>query len=248
MDDIKTFHKERDALLEILNTKTDLISRNYIYYVEWMAKHTVDYQGKIGAFIGLDIRLKPLNDEEPVKFLMYDDKIKEFEKLGIPAVALKWRGLAKEVNEDLLKELIKSSSYYEGMPEGVVIKNYGRINQFGKQIYAKVVNDNFSEHSKSRTNKVRPSDDTGLIVDTFITEARVNKRILSLINEGKQELGMELMRFLPMQVVQDVFKEESEWMLKNCKIVDFSALKSFTSKKCVILLNEFINKNGLNKQ
>lgn len=245
--DVRTFTKERAELLKILDGKLELINKNYIYYVEWMQKHTVNYNGGITAVVGLDIRLKPLTEDEPSKFLFYNDKVNEFSKLGVPIVALKWSGLAKDVNEALLKTLLAKSLYYDGLPEGIVVKNYGRTNKYGRQIFAKIVNDNFQEHSKSRTNKIRPSDDSELLINTFVTEARVNKRILSLITEGKQDLGLALMTHLPISVIKDIFKEESEWMLKNCKVINFATIKHIASAKCVAFLKAFIEKQALDK-
>src|SRR3990167_9113252 len=61
--DTKTFQSFQIQLREHLNGKE--LNPDYLYYIEWMQLHTIKYT-KVPPFIGLDIRLKRMANNEGI--------------------------------------------------------------------------------------------------------------------------------------------------------------------------------------
>jgi len=139
---------------------------------------------------------------------------------------------------------IKKSKYYDGKMEGVVIKNYCRKHPRGNhQLYAKFVTDEFKENNKAVFGSVRQEvSDTSKVVDEFVTDARIRKQILKLVNEFGEKLEMKLMQKLPNLVVKDVLKEEFLEIYDKYKFIDFKEMRAKTTNRCLKVLNEEIAK------
>jgi len=233
--DDKTFIKHRIEMRKLLKDK---LHPDYIYYMEIMQRHTINYGEKVSPVIGYDIRVKEGAFGKTPMFLQPEQREKEFDRIGIPNVHVLFRGTVKEFKEKNINDFLKDSAYYDGQKEGVVIKNYGRCNTWGRQMFGKIVNIRFKEtnHAKFGTLIKKDTSDTQKIFDTTVTDARIEKAFNKLVNEGGQELGMKLMQFLPMDVVADVFKEESRTILK-AKVFYPDSFKDMVAKQCVKFLN-----------
>lgn len=247
--DDKAFAKQQIALKELLknNYKKGIkLNPDYIYYIEWMALHTIRYTN-IPDLIGLDIRLKhQANAEGYGMFLGRDLRDQEFKRLSIENVPVVWRGKVSDFKKMEVGSLIKKSKYYDGKMEGIVIKNYCRKHPRGNyQLYAKFVTDEFKENNKAVFGSVRQEvSDTSKAVDEFVTDARIRKQILKLVNEFNEKLEMKLMQKLPNLVVKDVLKEEFLGIYDKYKFIDFKELRQKTTKRCLKVLNEEITKNA----
>jgi hypothetical protein len=234
-NDEKTFSAQRRWLEEqLLKTGLGNIDPNLRYYVEWMAKHTINYGKEIPQAIGLDIMpIEGAFGREPL-FLGRKAKEEAFARVGIPCVQLKGIYKVKDLNEELYKTLTEKSAYYEGKPEGIVLKNYGRTNVWGRQMYAKIVLDEFKETNRAVFGAVKKdTSDTVKIVETFCTIPRIRKRILSLMQEGNLPLSRNLMKFLPIAVCKDIFKEETDDLMRNYSDISLGTMKQFVAKKCL---------------
>ena len=128
--DSKTFIKQRLVLEKILYENYENINPDYLYYVEWMKKHTIFYGQDIIQVIGLDIKPKTGAFGNMPLFIRRKAKEEEFKKVGVACVSLKGEFKIKELTDEKIEELCKDSAYYEGKPEGVVIKNYNRQNVY----------------------------------------------------------------------------------------------------------------------
>jgi hypothetical protein len=235
--DEKTFKKEREFLNKLLENKT--LNPDYVYYGEWGMKHTISYENLPG-FIGYDIRVKKRMDStEPGLFLSYDGMKKEFDRLGIPTVPLLWRGPVKDLIKKDINEFITKSNFANTLMEGVVLKNYNRLNVWGRQIFAKVVREEFKEQNKATFGSIKQTPTDSLkIVEEFCTSARIDKKINELINQENKILSRELMKELPMRVIKDIFKEESSYMIDNYKLISISELKGLVAKLCLNRIDE----------
>jgi len=248
-EDDKIFAKQQINLQNHLADlyKQDIkLNPNYFYYIEWMAKHTINYTSA-PDFIGLDIRLKhQANDEGFGMFLGRDSREKEFDRLKIENVPIVWRGTVKELKELNVMELIPKSKYYDGKAEGIVIKNYCRKSSHGNyQLYAKIVTDEFKEDNKAVFGGIRQkTSDTSKIIQQYCTDARIRKMILKLTKEEGKELSKGLMQLLPSNVIKDILKEEFGEIFNNYKFIDFKEMKSKVPRICFRVLNEEIEKNG----
>jgi hypothetical protein len=244
IDNEKTFINQRKALRAMLKDK---LNPEYIYYFEWMQKHTINYCDKVPAVIGYDIRVKEGAFGKPPMFLQPEEREREFDRVGIPKINVLFRGTVKEFKEKTIDEFLKGSAYYDGDREGIVIKNYGRCNVYGRQMFGKIVNERFKEtnHAKFGTLIKRDTSDTQKLFDATVTDARVEKALNKLLNEGGQLLEMKLMQFLPMAIVDDVFKEESRLICK-AKVFYPDVFKKLVAEKCVMIIqNKMKEKAGL---
>jgi hypothetical protein len=163
-----------------------------------------------------------------------------FSDMGVPCVDLKWEGKVDDFKKLKVEDFLGNSAYYDGKPEGIVIKNYDRANPFGNQMFAKIVNEDFKELNHATFGSIKKDNSDALkLVEYSITPARVNKRILELVDAGAP-LDRKLMAQLPMSVLKDVFKEEGEWMFKNLKHIDVPTFKQLAAKECLKVLDERI--------
>lgn len=108
--------------------------------------------------------------------------------------------------------------------EGIVVKNQTKLSRddirFPK--YLKIVNEAFKESSAKREKKEidpetkREMDEAKTLIASVVTEARVNKAILKLIDEGVVPKDLTpkcmgaVMKRLPKSVFEDILKEEPE--------------------------------------
>jgi hypothetical protein len=236
--DEKTFHLQQKWLKTHLADKVELINPNFRYYIEWMQKHTIFYGKEIPSAIGLDIM--PIEGAFGKKPYYLGRKAKEdaFYKVGIPCVSLKGIYKVKELNDELYKTLTEKSAYYDGKPEGIVIKNYGRENVWGRQMFAKIVLDEFKETNRAVFGGLKKdTSDTVKMVDAYCTEARIRKRILNLTTEGGLPIDRKLMQKLPVAVCQDMFKEETADILRHYSDISISTLKQIVAKRCLVQID-----------
>ena len=240
-DNSKTFINERKYLRDILAGKT--INPDYIYYGEWMQKHTLSYNNP-PKFIGFDIRVKQNKDATgPGMFIDYDAMKKEYDRLGIKTIPLLWRGPVQDFLKKEPSEFITKSKYGDLLMEGIVIKNYNRLNIYGRQMFAKVVRDEFKEQNRATFGKIKQTPTDSLkIVEEFVTDARINKKIYELMIQENRVLSRDMMKELPIRVLKDIFKEEYVIIIDKYKLISISELKALIAKKCLFKLDQLIEK------
>jgi len=242
--DKKAFIKQRLSLLKTLKGKK--LDPNYIYYVEWMAPHSIKYDTAPNV-IGLDIRLKHSIEGGPGLFISRGQREKEFDRLGIENVPLVWEGQARDLKKTTLEKLIGKSKYYDGTMEGIVIKNYARKASAGNhQIYAKVKTEEFKEKNQAVFGSIKSkSSDTMKITDQFCTDARIRKTVLKCINEENDKLDLKLMAKVPNRVIKDILAEEYENIFENYQFIDFPEMKKLVAKNCLTVLREMIQEQAV---
>lgn len=211
------------------NLAIEKVDKEYVYYVEWMAKHTINYTNA-PPVIGLDIL-----EKETRRFLDRNMKQDIFNALGVPIVNLVWRGKLKTISLDNIDKFIGHSDYYDGPMEGIVIKNYCG----DKQYRAKLVDPKFKEKNYEvfgEPEKKKTEDEK--FIEGFVTEARITKTINKLTSEKSLPLNMTLMKELPKSVLIDTFEESAEDVLKFNKSIDIGQIKRLASKKCAYILSQ----------
>lgn len=109
-------------------------------------------------------------------------------------------------------EAISKCSYdvlNEGVGEGIVIKNYKFVNKFGRQAFAKVVNEHFSDKhdSKYKANKPRPEGDDfeKKLVYKYLTDEYVLKEYNKL--GGDHTTFHKLIQIVFEEFVRDYISE-----------------------------------------
>lgn len=240
--DEKAFAVQRKYLYGLIQSKVLDLNPDYIYYGEWGMKHTLTYDNLPG-FTGFDIRVKSTMEGKPGDFLAYEAMKKEYDRLGIETVPLLDKIKVRDFLNKNPTDYITKSKYGTTLMEGIVIKNYNRKNIWGRQIFAKIVRAEFKEQNKATFGNIKEDigNDSVKILDTYVTDARIRKNILKLVNEGGNKLDMKLMQYLPIKVIEDVFKEETQGVLRLCKNINTSTLKKLVSKKCLLTISDMMN-------
>lgn len=121
----------------------------------------------------------------------------------------------------------------KGFGEGVVLKNYGWRNRFGREVWAKVIANSFKEiHYK----EMGAPEIGGLaleekIVEEFVTEHLVDKVYEKIKNEDGW--SSKAIPRLINTVFYDLIKEETWEILKKYKnpVIDFKFLQRMTTQK-----------------
>lgn len=213
----------------------------YIYYVEYMQKHTITYRGDTPKAIGIDIRVKehPFDKEKMGGFLPRKAKEAEFARLGLTVAPLVWGGKASQLYGKDYFEMIPDSAYYNGKAEGIVIKNESRVGELeGHQLRAKVVSEQFKEVNKATFGGYKvDNDDTISFVEQFVTRPRIIKKVVEYNVLNGTKTDMRYMTWLPKLIMQDVLTEEWEALLK-LKLFTTDVFKKRTMKMCAAVLNE----------
>ena len=107
--DGKTFSHQIAWLKQRLAGKE--VSDQFYYYIEWMQKHSISYGLEVPQAVGLDIMPKEGAFGKTPAFLGRKSKEIEFEKLGVPVIALKGIYKTKELTEEKMNELLATSAY-----------------------------------------------------------------------------------------------------------------------------------------
>lgn len=238
----KNFKLILDYVKSILKDRNLTSYEGYIFFGEGMIKHSLDYDwDKIPRFVGFDIF-----DLKKGMFLCYKQSKKIFEELGFTFVPIIKELLVKEVlklkmNDDFIPiSEYAPKSKPKQQAEGIVFKNYK------KQIFAKYVREKFKEVNKKTFgfNKKYTNNDDEKVVAIYCTNARIDKMIFKMIDEGKK-LEMKLMSELPKRVYNDMFEENWREIIHTNYVVNFRNLRKMVSKRCLMVLKQVIVNNSL---
>lgn len=232
------FKRSVDFIRE--KTKGKKLPEGLIFYGESCHRHSIHYDWEnMPPYLGFDIKGEN-------GYLNYPEKQKIFEELGLPMVPLLGSFKANEILEKfgtIEEKNIPKSKYYPGQAEGIVIKNYS------SQIMAKFVTDKFKEVNRDAFGiaKRYAEDDSEKLVAQYCTNARIDKQIFKLIDEG-QELDMPLMRFLPKRVIEDMYEENWKEIVHGNQTIDFKRVRNLINQRSRAVLQQVITNNQLQKK
>jgi len=232
------------AVREAYNKNPNEFSPLYRYYGESMQQHTLVYEDA-PPFIGLNIQIKSTED-----WLKPERTKKLFEKMGLSYIHTLGRIEGNKVTPDFVNDLIQKESAYKstsGMLEGVVFKDYKRTNVYGRLLWAKVVREDFKEVSRNVFKKLGVSGDLeAKVAEVYCTDARIVKRINSLVDDGGHKLAMKMMPLLFREVVKDIFKEEYDGVRAICETrsINLKTLENLVARRCAQVLNASITEKA----
>jgi len=214
-----------DYVKEIVDP--DDLDDDFIYIGEFMKPHTISY-GDVPKVIFFDILYK--ENGHPIS---YDIAMKEFEDLNLDYIDPYFEGKLKDLNKEDLEKFMKKSQYRDGQPEGIVLKNYDRMNRFGRPLYAKMVNDKFKEKHKANfkndggKKRDKVYNEMRYLVDKYATEQRIKKQIYNLRDEKGMDISRKMMNYLIPMVIEDILQEEIVEIYRSSKIncIDFKVLQ-----------------------
>lgn len=202
-----------------------------IYYGECMKKHTMSYDWTtIPPFLGFDIM-----EVATEKYL--NNPWEQYELLGLPFVPIKRITIASAIELPITDDWVPTSKYSLLQAEGIVLKNYKR------QIFAKYVRQEFKEKNAEEfgKNKKHAANDNDYFVSCYYTNARIQKQVFKLIDEGKP-LGVELMHLLPRRVYNDIWEEEWPELSKSKKTYNFAEIQKTGSRRVFTVLQNKIGR------
>lgn len=211
---------------------------HFIFYTECMVPHSIHYDWeRTPAVLGYDIF-----NLETERFINYEQAKILYEHLGIPFVPIIRVCKAREI-KGITDDDVPKSQFYEGPAEGIVMKNYHA------QLFAKYVTDKFKEVNKATFggSKKWARDDEEKIVMMYCTNARIDKTVFKLADEG-HPISMELMRFLPKAVTTDIFEENWQEILLASYKIDTKKIRRLISHRCLAVLKQVIALNAINKK
>lgn len=191
---------------------------NRCLYGEWLVHHTVHYdQDSYNKWYVYD-----MYDRDTERWLP-QEVVKEFaESHGLIYVNTYYDG--PFISWEHVKSFLDKPVYGKAL-EGLVIKCQDKLNDPDNRnpFYLKIVNDSFKETQTANHIKkiLDPNDEIDKAqaeecASQVITEARVRKDILKMVDEGlipekltPQDMGL-IARLLPKRMYDDVLKEEKE--------------------------------------
>lgn len=220
-------HSDRDAAQEL---RLFCLSYPQLYvYGEWLVPHT--FKGyRQDAWKRLYVF--DVYNSETDQYLSYDDYKPLLDEFGIeyiPPLAVVNNGSY----ENFLNFLDKNKYLCpdDGEPgEGVVLKNYDYYNKFGRQVWAKIIRQEFKDaHNKAmgapEINASKMNEER--ILDKALTQAFLDKEVAKLVNY-EHGWDSKLIPKLFGVVYYTLIKEELWECLKeiNFGAVNFKTLKA----------------------
>jgi hypothetical protein len=209
--------ENKDSFLPLLKKNPDLR-----LYGEWLVPHTLK------TYVPEAWRKFYLFDvysHSKEKYLDYHSYIylfKCFEPESIEVVPAK--GMRNPTRQQLLK-FMKNNTYMmqEGcVGEGIVIKRYDFVNQYGRTLWAKLVNARFREQHKSKETVTSSIEEA--VASKYVTRGRVEK-ILAKMRESEPLSRQRIPEFFG-RIWHDILDAEMYEIVKDNKrpIIDFADL------------------------
>lgn len=251
----KNFERCIKFLQQMLYGKDLSKYHGMVFYGECMVRHTMAYDWeKIPAYLGFDINNES-NPNYPKRFLPYPQVKEIFDELGLSFVPVIKICKVSEIGQ-IDDSLVPVSAYpypsgneRQRLAEGIVIKKYSwtQGSEEDVQIMAKYVRAEFKEDNAvtfGSRKGTATEDDTGELVFKYCTNARIEKIVFKLIDEG-EKLDMTMMHKLPKRVLKDITEEHWSDIFESHWAVDFRKLRQLVPKRCASILNQMIVNNNL---
>jgi hypothetical protein len=182
---------------------------NFIYFGEWLCQHKVNYgEQNMNKFYLFDVYSEYDNE-----YLPFSDVECEAEALEINLIPVLYKGEAKDF-EFLQSFVGKSKLNAEINAEGIVVKNIDYKDKQGNQCFTKIVSKEYAEMQPQPLAKApMPASEERIFVDTFLTQARIEKHMFKLVDEGIiDELAIEnmgsILKNVGSRIFQDMLDEE----------------------------------------
>lgn len=190
-----------------------------VFFGEWCVSHTVQYNKDWYN----KWRIYDIWDKSVGSYLPQTTVKNICKRFGLEYIEELYYG--PFISWDHCRSFIGKSTAYGPSQEGVVIKNQTKllVEKPDGPIYIKIVDEKFKEaqHSNKGPKVVDPVKEAekqkaAELASTVVTEARVRKLILKLVDEGKLQADLQpkdmgaVMKLLPKMCFDDCLKEEPE--------------------------------------
>ena len=222
------------AILEnenICNYLADHVGHHIFF--EWLVPHTIkDYED--------DAWRKPyifdvgIECGESFVYFSYNTYARYLENYGITTIK-PMAQITNPTNEQLM-ELLENNHYLmkdNAIGEGIVIKNYGYRNRYGRQTWAKIVRAEFhKQKSTPKPKAVGLNEVEQAIIEKYVTEAVIQKEKAKIENEVEEWESKHIGRLLS-TVWHTLITEESYHFVKSFKnpTINFKELNKLCNER-----------------
>lgn len=234
------------------NIDPDKLLDGVIYFGEWTATHKIVYPNHTKKFFLFDVYNTHL--EEYVNFSMVVD---EAMRLGLNLIPVFYRGmyqgydhLTAFIGMTQLGGILKGKHPETGemiekeTGEGIVVKNVNYRDRHGKQLFVKLVVDDFREIQKQKAPKdPNKISETRQLVLSCLTPARIEKHLFKLVDEGvlSPDYTLKDMGFIIKQlghvIAQDIIDEELQDYTGDTEVIYKDVAKVFPPMLRNIIIN-----------
>lgn len=208
----------RDQVTPIIRKWSERLGGEITLFGEWMQKHTVDYSITKPYVIFYDAHVVGRGH---VPHETRQQILDELEEAGL-AVAVRLAVLENPTPNDLSQFVARKSLLRpEITAEGYVVYNPAFVNQYGRQIIAKMVNDEFREVAKVKKvykDSAGAYQDYSILVETYVSRRRIEKLLLA----NNLEPTLKSMTVLSKVVVADILQEHILDLYQQVAILDFA--------------------------
>lgn len=174
--------------------------------VNSLRHNTLTYERMpVGNIILFDVELSPNVFATPVQLVEIG------EHLGLEVVPIYFEGVISDSME--LQQYIGRMSVLGGVPaEGMVVKNYHRLDLDDKPLFGKFVRQDFKEMNKVSMRVPNPTqgDIIQNIIDTYKNDVRWKKAVQHLRDNGQLKNGPEDIGSLMKEIPADILKEHEQ--------------------------------------
>ncbi len=185
-------------------------ARDIYFYGEYLKKpkHNALAYGRVPKNNIILFDIKVAGQGGALNFVPYQELQRFASEIGLEVVPALHYG---PCDKDQIENLMKLESILGGCKqEGVVVKNFTRnivVRGRPQAIYLKFVNPEFKERNQKEHE---PNTDLPDFLLSFKTEARWNKVVQHLRDDGKLIWAMQDMPILMKELYQDILKEETD--------------------------------------
>lgn len=189
------------------NIKLEELWEGVVYIGEWLCPHKVPYPEEAQY----NFYLFDVFHEEENQYLPFNIVLDEADQLGLKTVPLFYEGVYKSYEQ--LMEYVGKTEMGGEFGEGIVVKKATDTTKF-----VKLVSEEFAElmpQAKS-PKKPQPLSAESEFVRTFLNEARVEKMLYKLVDEGIIDEHFDLsdmgtiLRELGNRIYEDIIEEEGD--------------------------------------
>ena len=209
------------------------LNKHHILYGEWLVPHSLKtYRDDAWRrFYIFDVY-----DTVSQQFIPYEEYKDELVSFGLDFLSpIK---IVKNGDAATFTDLLQHNTLYikdgMGIGEGIVIKNYGFVNKYGRTVWAKLITNSFKEAHLEAMGApiIGPDIVEQKIVDEFVTQSLVDKVLAKMLLE-RGEWTNKMIPQLLQTVYYDLIREETWEYVKKHKLpsIDFKVLQRFTFAK-----------------
>lgn len=217
-----------------------------IYFGEWLNPHKVRYPQYEKQFFLFDLYNTYLDE-----YMNFNAVELEAKRLGLNLVPVFYQG--KYQGFEHLQSFVGRTDLGGRLGdketgEGIVVKNINYKDKFGKQVFVKLVTDEFREVQKQKAPKDPNFQSVELIfVNECLTKARVDKLLYKLVDEGVlgENFGIEdmglILKHLGNRAYDDIMKEEADSLEKY----EEKDIRKAIGKKLPLIVKEIIKEREM---